>query len=1015
MIYREEIMKKTKKKLFIAVATVVMVLSVVCSGLSLVHIASAADATFSYAELKTVYMLGEKLEIPSNAALKYNGSSYVAEKCYLVMPDGKALSGRSFSLDTVGSYDLMLEATVEGKKISAAQSFKVLKEYYSLSNDSSTVSYGELNGTYKRKGMTNGIVAELTEGATLTVAEPLNVYADKKVDLFTFNLVRMDCDVNYLSIRLIDCYDPDIEIDIQYWKRINMETYMKAGPKGSGLVGLSTNENGQYSIGGVNYSRGIFGTGTRGNRPMNGNYNNITLSFENTEDGKIRIWSNTPEHETNPNGDDRLITEINNDKLYNNVFPGFTTGEVIMSITATGFNNVKTARVEIGNIQGRTNEQLNKFGAYNDSTAPEIKLDADESDYKIVAGTEVMVPSAKAYDASGVKDGVDYTVWYNYSDPSAKKALTIKDGKFYAKELGTYTIEYYAEDVYGNPTIKQFNLVAVKKADVGIAFNLNNKLSRAIIGSSVNLAEYSVTSLCKKHDIAIQLTAPDGTVEDITSSATAYSVGQAGTYSVAYLYSDAYYSGEYSYTFTAVSDGKAVFEKREIPVPEYFIKGATYAVEDVKAYRYNENGKESVDVKAYASYDGGEYKEIPAGGFSVEQASSIKLKLAVKGEESNYIESATAKITDVGYGTIKLDVARYFTGDFTGEAKNDYTTFTSAKNGDASLKFINSLLASRFSFAFAVKSDAVADGVDFILTDYYNRTRTAVVSLNDGNNGAKSVSVNGVSSAVPESWKGKTYVISYDGKSVYFDGLATRADFGFSSDLCLLEVRFRSVKKGFAFNLSALCNQPFGAQVVDDVRPMVSAALPAVVMSVNSEYVTDIPVFADVLSPSANKCNLTVNITETGSSDVKVFNDVSGKQMNNVPADKRYAVKFTKFGVYTFTYAYIDGAGKKGQLQQLVYVYDLVAPTIRFKNEPTDTIGVNVGKEITPLEVVVEDNLSKVENLTLWTIVYDARGRFIAATKGTFVLKETGRYTVYIHCKDESGNSSSVKYEVYAG
>ena len=99
----------------------------------------------------------------------------------------------------------------------------------------------------------------------------------------------------------------------------------------------------------------------------------------------------------------------------------------------------------------------------------------------------------------------------------------------------------------------------------------------------------------------------------------------------------------------------------------------------------------------------------------------------------------------------------------------------------------------------------------------------------------------------------------------------------------------------------------------------------------------------------------------------------------------------------------------------MVYVYDLVAPTIRFKNEPTSVIGVSIGKEISALEVVAEDNLTKTEDLVFWTIIYDERGRFISATQGAYVLKEKGRYTVYIHCKDEDGNASSVKYEVYAG
>lgn len=1004
-----------KKKLFICVAGVIATFAVVGAGLTLGKSVSADDAVIVFKGLSADYSLGDKLEIPANASVEYNGASYAAENCYLVRPDGKALSGRTFTLGSVGEYTLTFDATANGKKISASKNFKVFKDYYSVSNDTSSVCYGELNGTYKKKGMNNGVVAELTEGATLTVNEPINVYAAKSVDLFTFNLVRMDCDVNYLSIRLVDCYDPNIEIDIQYWKRINMETYLKAGPKGGGLVGLSSDDNGQYSIGGKNYSRGIFGTGTRGNRPMNGNFNNITLSFENTDDGKIRIWSNTPEHESNPDGDFRLVTEINNDKLYNVKFPGFTTGEVIMSITAKGFNNVSTARVEIGKIQGRINEELNTFGAYSDNVAPLIKVDADQTDNKIAAGTSVKVPGAKAYDASGIKGETDYIVWYNYSDPNSRRALNVSDGKFFAKELGTYTIEYRATDVYGNAAVKPFDLTAVKTADEGITFNPGEKITEAEIGSSVNLSDYSVNSLCNSCSVKIEVAAPDGTITDATSSAGSFVIEQAGNYSVTYLYSDSYYSGEYKYSFASVSGDKAVFEKREIPVPEYFIEGATYSVEDIKAYRYGASGKQAADLKAFVSYDGGEYKEISADGFEVQKASSVKLKLAVAGEESTYIESADAKVVNVGYGTIKLDVAKYFAGDFTGEAKNDYTVFTADKFGDDYLKFVNPLLVSRFSFAFAIGGGESLDGVDFILTDYYDRTKTAVISLNDGEGEAKTVAVNGVSSAIASSWKGKNFIVSCDGSSVYFDGSAATADFGFSTDLCLFTIRFRSIKKGFSFSVSALCNQPFGAQVTDDVRPMISAKLPSIVMPLNGEFTTDIPKFADVLSPSSNTCTLTVNLTGTGSSLVTVFTDATGKSVNRLAADISYDIKFTEFGCYTFTYSYTDGSGKTGNLQQLVYVYDLVAPTVRFKEEPKSVVGVSVGKEITPLEVIAEDNLTAADKLTVWTVVYDERGRLITATRGSFVLKESGRYTVYIHCKDESGNSSSVKYEVYAG
>ena len=1006
--------KSIRKNAVLCIIGVLAICAAVFAAASLYRPSSAKAATISFAELKEEYSAGDKLQIPDSAAIEYNDELLTVDKCYLVRPDGSALSGKSYNLDLIGEYTLVMESSSKGQKITARKAFKVLKDYYSLSDDVSTVSYGELNATYKRKGMNTGVIAELTEGATLTIAEPINVYAEKKVDLLTFNLARMDNAVNYISIRIVDCYNPDIEIDLQYWKRFDSETYLKAGPKGAGLLGLVASDNGQYAIGGGTYSRGIFGSNTRSNRSVNGTYNNLTISFENTDDGKIRIWSNVPEHESNPNGDDRLITEINNDKLYSSVFPGFTTGEVNVSITATGFNNVKTARVEIGSIDGRKNEQLNTFGSYIDTVAPDIKLGSSD-DTKIVAGTETKVPEAVAYDASGLNGGVDYTVWYNYSDPGSRKIIAVKDGKFTAKELGTYTVECRAEDVYGNKTVKTVDLLAVKRAAEGISLSMTKEITEAKIGSSVDLTGYVVNSLCKTYTVEIFVTAPSGKVTDVTKTARDFGVDETGTYKAKYVYSDAFYSGEYLSEFESVSGGDAVFEKKSIPVPEYFIAGATYSVEDIKAYYYEGATKKSAELVAYVSYDGGAYKQISAEGFVVEKASSLKLKLAVKSNETIFVESGEAAIADVGYNTTDLDVAKYFVGDLTGKAVTGYTLFTSSKNGDASMKFVNPLLASRFSVSYEIANEETLAGMDIVLTDYYDRSNSAVISLTDGETDAKGVFVNGAFSALPTSWKGSAYVVSYDGENLNFDGSPVGADFGFTSDLCLFEIRFRTVTKGFKFKLSALCNQPFGARKTDDVNPLVSAALPDAVMPVNAEYTTDIPCFADVLSPSSRtNAVITVTFTKFGESGVTRFTDVTGKTMSNLPANQNYVVKFTEFGRYVFTYSYTDGAGRRGSLQRLVYVYDLVAPVISFKNKPTSAVSVKVGAEITPLEVIAEDNLTKTENLTLWTVVYDERGRFISATQGSFVLKEKGRYTVYIHCKDESGNSASVNYEVYA-
>ena len=1008
-------MKKTVKKTILScLVGTFAVCAAAFTGVTIKSYVSADAATISFVELAEEYSVGDKLQIPSNAAIDYGGKTLTAENCYLLKPDGNALSGEEFTLDAIGEYTLVFEATDGGKKISATKTFKVLKDYYALSNGSSSVSYGELNKTYKAKGMNNGVVAELTEGATLSIAEPINVYAADKVDLFTFNLVRMDTAVNYLSIRITDCYDPDIEIDIQYWKRINQETYLKAGPKGGGLVGLVEDSAGQYAIGGNTYSRGIFGSSTRGNRTQNGNYNNITISFENTADGKIRIWSNTPEHESNPNGDDRLITEINNDKLYGTVFPGFTTGEVNVSVTATGFNNVKTARVEIGNIDGRKNEALDTFGYYTENKKPDIKTLTDDD--KIVAGVATKVPEAVAYDASGLRGGVDYGVWYNYDDPQTKRAVSVKDGKFTPTALGTYTVEYRAEDVYGNKATELFDLIAVKTATHGISLAVN-EIDEADVGSTVSFVDYTVNSLCKNQTVNVFVTAPSGKTVDVTKTVGNYSVEETGTYKVTYVYSDAFYTGEYEYTFTSVSSGKSVFERSVIPAPEYFIADATYSVEDVAAVYYDGATKKIAATKAYASYDGGAYEEISADEFTVKKgASTIKLKLAALSDETVFIESPTAEIIDVGYNTRKFDVAKYFRGDLTGTATNDYSAFVSTKGGNLSMKFINPLLASKFALSFEVGDRQSLDGFDVVLTDYYDRTRTAVISFNDGKADAKSVSVNGNVTSLTSGWKGRSFEVSCGEGTVTFDGLTTNVDFGFTSDKCLFELKFRSAGENFMFLIAKICNQPFGAQVYDEADSLVSGSLPSAVMQINSVYTTAIPTFTDVLSPSPSKnCKLSVNLTKFGEDSHAPFTDINGTPLRNLSANERYVIEFTEYGCYTFAYSYEDGSGRIGYLRKLVYVYDLVAPTIEFKNKPSSTVKVSVGKEIKPLDVIVSDNLTKNENLEIRTIVYDERGRLITVTDGKFVLNEKGRYTVYIHCKDESGNAASVNYEVYAG
>ena len=132
-------MKSIKMKLLIGLVFIFATFTVAGVGMTFAKTTFADDASISFTEFETVYSLGDKLEIPASASVKYNNELYAAEKCYLIRPDMGAVSGREFSLDSVGEYTLILEATANGKKISASKTFKVLKEYYTVSNDTSSV------------------------------------------------------------------------------------------------------------------------------------------------------------------------------------------------------------------------------------------------------------------------------------------------------------------------------------------------------------------------------------------------------------------------------------------------------------------------------------------------------------------------------------------------------------------------------------------------------------------------------------------------------------------------------------------------------------------------------------------------------------------------------------------------------------------------------------------------------------------------------------------------------------
>lgn len=977
--------------------------------------AAAEEAAVS-ADIKANYDLGETLVLPENAAIEVGGATYAAKNGYLVYPSGKAVGGKSYELSETGRYTLVLEAEIQGKMRSAEKTFTVNQNLYRVSDAESYVEYGEINSYFAKGGMSKGLGIHLTDGATFTYSAPINVYENKITDVMRFNLMRRDNKVEYLTVRLTDCYDPSIAVEVIYWK-VSMEEYviLTAGQKGYSALGLNeaktdSGETGKYVIDGKQYNVGVFGTEVEGNRDRadNKNVNNITLTFDTTDRQAIKVYEST---DTEPHT--KLVTQLNNDKLYSYKFPGFTDGNVFLSITASGFKSVKYADIEIGELMGSRNEELNKIGKYTDKDAPVITVAANEKDNKIYVGAEVKVPAARAIDASGIARDVDYTVWYNYSG-TPKHAVAVKDGKFIPEKSGEYTVVYTAADIYGNEAEKLLTLDTVGRKTEGISVSVE-ELTEICAGETVNLLNYRVNSLCSSYDVIATLVYPDNSETVINDNS--FTIEKVGRYTVRYEYSDVYYDGSYEYSFVAKSSGKPVFGASVIPAPAYFIKGANYSVGKVSAFVYTENGKTPTEIKTYLSADGGEYAEFDADDFTVKATETARIRYVCEADDEVFLESNLIKVVDVGYGTKNFAVAGYFVGDFTGESDLTKTTYIATVGGEAKLDFINSALSSAFAADFNIDGTNKITETEISFTDFYNPEKSVSVKfLNE--NGAKVCSVNGEKTALNASWLGSRTKISAVENGLRIGDDVIKFDFGFKTDLCNVTFKFKGVEQGFKFELYSFCNQTFKKSAKDVIEPMISVAEPDKIMSIGETYSTRIPCVADVLSPSPLK-NVTLSVYLNG----KPLTDKKRTVYKNLSANQTYAVEFSAYGTYLFVYEYADGAGNFVDVKADVQVIDDVPPTIEFKQSVGGAVKVKVNEKVKPLEITASDNETSESELSVWAIVYDAHGRLVTYVKKSndsqtdrysFSLNEKGRYTVYIYCADATGNTAYLSYEIEA-
>ena len=1024
--------KHTAKIAGLTLAVALLGVSVSAAALTSPKIARAETATVETAEINDYYFVGDEIEIPATAEIKLaDGQVKTGNYEATLTPDGKLLSGKKTELVETGEYFAIYSLTENGKRYSAKKSFVVTEKKWSVGSTASKVEYAD--GLTSNRFGGKGLKLTLAAGDKFTFASPIDLSGGNLTDVITMYSTAIQAkgdsawnnnnktainngtlqarnvvyEAGLVEVTLTDCYDPSISVTfVNYISTLNGEgAYARTRATGQGEFGLYENCPPKFGkkeivIDGTPYGVyvGDFGMSVTGSADKKA----ISWSV-NAESGDIYYnWYNAGGQKAGGH----LINQLYNEEVSGGaIFPGFTTGEVYLSLTANE-NYTASTTFHIEAIGDYTGEQL-VDGRYEDDIAPTVVIDKD-GEYFVKVGDEFELLSATAYDPNLVGD-ITKKVYFNYGS-NMQSSVLVKNNRFIPETVGRYVVEYTAKDAFGNVGKATVSVNAVAKAPASLTVE---KMDEMKAGVRAELPEYVAESL--NGEVSVEVTAECGdktfNVEDGSFIPTA-----VGEYVIRYVYKDKLKTYDYSYTVNCLANEEKAFVTEPI-FSDYYIKGLAYTLPVARAYEFRGKEPKLCDHEIYASFDGGNFVKVTdPDSFTISGNSTVQFKYVAETAE---ILSDEIKIIDTGYGS-DIDLAKYFVGDFTADKDYSYIGFTSnVRLGDNDLTFINPLAYSVFSLSWTIPADkANISAYSVILTDkksgkvdvirFYKVGAQSYVSINGGE--AKTLRENifgDTSRELSFDIENGAFVYACSGQTVTLP-VSGVTD---SSELSL-KIKLEGISGEAAVNVSNVQNQLMSRNATDDTEPLLYARRDIGSAGIGAKDIIYAAVASDALAP-VTKGKVTVTIRTPGGGYVTAKD---GTVLNNAPADKDYEVEYSEYGVYIVRYIATDASGNQGRQPYMVEIADDIAPTIKFKDgSDKDTVQkIKVGYKYKVKTYTVADNYSKTDKLTVVTYLYTADGVIINQNFEEFTITEAGDYEVYVYVIDEAGNYAYAQYKLRA-
>lgn len=1009
-----------KKRLFSGIA--LGLFGALCGGLACAY-AISANAANDVPELPDTAYLGTSIEIPEKIE-KIDGNEIKAS-VLITSPNGGQFTGNVLLAEEIGSYTIEYYAYVNGERISlSTENITIVRKASDLfeTNAYATVE----NATFIHNDEYKGVRASLSNGGTVTLSKIFDV-SDLTRDDVLIELVAEGskdgaADYTNLTITLTDVEDENNAVSI-YMVDSGNNCSSGMSPWGQGTyirVGATDQLPAGYENGKLltlpQYGTPVWHTFKK--QTENYPYRTAKLYFDYAEKAMYAsdsYFSNAPVR--------TLIADLDNPTDFSNVWGGFESGKVRISISASGLS-AATANVLITKIAGYDLSQED----FVDTIAPTLTIDYAEETFVPVS---VMGSDYRVFDAI-VNDDLDNEVklevsaYYQSALNTERIDVAIENGYFRTEYAGLYTLHYKATDRSGNVSEQYVEIpcsvsgksIAIETTDEDQTVQAYDKVTIGGVGSITAIGGSGNLKL------SAEVFAPDG--ESVKLVKNAFVAEKAGAYKVVYRATD--YLGVSEKTEVSVvasSPAKPIFTE-ELYLPDVFIKDFEYALPEYPAKESVNGEMTDVMVTAYANGE-----EIKNGKF-IASGESVLLKFVASGTTGKSEHSVEIPVTD---GNDGKDQEKYFYGENLDEIVNEKDYLTVHFNKAATMSFANVVHTHKFSLGFTFGENEKNFSVMKIkLTDAKDKNLSVTLTLTERN--GKTYLTTPHSSVQGEFTASQgSYELIYQNatgnltdKNANACGTVAHDDNGdpFTgfSDTVYMTVLFEEVSSASTVHFTLLNNQTLGYRTAryesrrDRIAPEIYLLESYAVKNTLGETAT---------ISAGNAYDV---LGYVRSFVVTVYDPQGNKILDNVSAREFYEFKLTQYGDYRVEYTAEDNHGVKYTETKLISVVELEAPALKvaqIKKEYAvgDTISIpeyrltdNSGEYGLDVILIMPDNDMRLlihdENGTVFSKLTVDDTAYEAAFKvneKTFRLQKAGKYILRFFAYDGNFNYVTVEYE----